>query len=383
MSRPKFGSIYQRKKRLPDGTIQTLPTLWIKYRKSGQVFRESSGSEKHAAAELLLKRRLGEIATGKFAGLGPERIQFRDLAKEVIRDYSENERSSSDHVERRLRLYLLPALGAVRAVDLGTSHIRRYIDQRRTSGAANATINRELAIVKRAFRLALESDPPLVARVPRMPKLEENNIRTGFLEHEKYLKLRAELPEEIRPLLVIGYHTGARLGELKLMRWDQVDLGANRITLNPGTTKNGEGRSLPIYGEMQQWLRIEKEIRDAQSPECPYVFRRGGKPVKNFRKSWSQACCRAQFPGLLFHDLRRTAVRNMVRAGIPEKIAMQISGHKTRSVFDRYNIVSDRDLDLAAERMQRHLESLGTLSGTPDQNEVQSEGGKIRASLLQ
>jgi integrase len=186
--------------------------------------------------------------------------------------------------------------------------------------------------------------------------------------------LREELPVEVRLLFVVGYHTGARLAELESLLWEKVDLAAKRITLNPGTTKNGEGRSLPIYVEMHQRLTIEKEIREAQYPECHYVFRRGGKPIKNFRKSWAQATLRAKLNGLLFHDLRRTAVRNMVRAGVPEKIAMQISGHKTRSVFDRYNIVNDRDLDLAAQRMQRHVESLGTLLGTPEQERGQTEG---------
>jgi hypothetical protein len=144
----------------------------------------------------------------------------------------------------------------------------------------------------------------------------------------------------------------------------QVDLKAKRIRLEPGTTKNKEGRSLPVYGEMLKSLQSEKEIRDAEYPECQAVFQRHGKQVKNFRKAWASACECADLAGLLFHDLRRTAVRNMVRAGIPEKIAMQISGHKTRSVFDRYNIVSDRDLDLAAQRMEQHLQSLGTISGT-------------------
>ena len=119
----KLGSIYQRTKKRPDGTVHTLPTWWIKYRKDGQVFRESSGSEKHADAERLLKRRLGEIATGRFAGLGPERIRFSDLTAPVTTDYSENGRSSLAHVERRLRLHLFPALGAVRAADFGTNHI--------------------------------------------------------------------------------------------------------------------------------------------------------------------------------------------------------------------------------------------------------------------
>ena len=383
MSRVSFGSIYRRKKKEANGTVKTLPVWWIKYRKNGQVFRESAKSDKYADAERLLKVRVGDIATGKFAGLGPERIRFLDLAEEVVTDYRQNERSSLGHVERRLHKHLLPAFGAVRAADFSTTHVKRYIEQRRTEGAANSTVNRELAIIKRAFRLAAESDPPRVTRIPRIVMLEENNIRTGFLEHEAYVRLRDELPEEIRPLFVVGYYTGARLGELKSLRWDQVDQSASRITLNPGTTKNGEGRSLPIYGEMHDWLKIEKEIRDARFPECPYVFRRGGKPIKNFRKSWAQATVRAKLEGLLFHDLRRTAVRNMVRAGVPEKIAMQISGHKTRSIFDRYNIVNDRDLDLAAERMQRHMDNLGTLSGTPPHANTQNEEAEKRATLLQ
>ena len=178
-----------------------------------------------------------------------------------------------------------------------------------------------------------------------------------------------------------------------MMRWDQVDLIANRLTLWAGTTKNKRGRSAPIYGEMREWLLIEKEIRDRQFPQCPYVFRRGGKPIKNFRKSWAGACERAGLTGLVFHDLRRSAVRNMTRAGIPEKIAMQISGHKTRSVFDRYDIVSDKDLDLAAERMRHHIanlerqspvcQPLGTLSGTPTIFGVRTKDNERRSSRLQ
>jgi integrase len=382
MRKPKFGSLYQRKKKAPDGTVTILPIWWIKYTKDGQVFRESSGSEKFADAERLLKRRGGEIVTGKFAGLGPERIRFKDLAEEVLSDYKVNERSSIGHVERRLRLHVLPAFGAIRAAHLGTHHVNRYIADRRDQNASNASINRELAIVKRAFHLALKSDPPRVARKPHIPKLEENNVRGGFLEHDAYIRLRQELPEEVRPLFVIAYHTGLRRGELLSLRWDQVDLAARRITLKPGTTKNKMGRSLPIYGEMQEWLQIEGEICDNDFSDCMYVFRRGNKPVKDFRKSWDAACTRAGVPGLVFHDLRRSAVRNMVRAGIPEKIAMQISGHKTRSVFDRYNIINDKDLDLAADRMERHLASLGTLPGTPGESAI-AEGTEDTRKLLQ
>ena len=360
-----FGSVFQQKKKRSDGKAVALPTWWIKYSKGGQVFRESSGSYDQRDAERLLKRRLGEVVTGKFAGLTPERIRIRDLTAEVVHDYGDNDRSSLSHVERRLRLHILPPLGEIRAADFGTSEIRRYIATRRRESASNASINRELAILKRAFHLAAESDPPRVIRIPHFPMLEENNVRIGFLEHEAYTRLRDALPAEVRLLFIVAYHVGCRRGELLKISWSQVDLAAKRIRLEPGTTKNKEGRTLPIYGEMVELLQLEKQIRDATAPDCPFVFQRRGKPVRNFRKAWDAACRAAELEGLLFHDLRRTAVRNMVRAGIPEKTAMAISGHKTRSVFDRYNIVNDRDLTEAALKMEQHLAGLGILSGIP------------------
>lgn len=155
-------------------------------------------------------------------------------------------------------------------------------------------------IVKRAFRLALDSAPPQVTRAPKIAILEENNIRTGFLEYDAYARLHQELPEAIRSILVVGYDIGCRRGELMMMRWDQVDLAAHRLTLWAGTTKNKKDISAPIYGEMREWLVVEKEIRDTQSPQCPFVFRRGGKPIKDFRKSWAAACERVGLTGLVF-----------------------------------------------------------------------------------
>jgi integrase len=364
-SKRGFGSLYRQKKRRPDGTVIVLPTWWIKYSKNGQIFRESSGSYDGREAERLLKKRLGEVVTGKFAGLTPERIRIQDLTAGVVQDYADNERISLSHVEWRLRLHITPLLGNIRAADFGTSDLRRYISVRRRQNASNASINRELAILKRAFHLAAESDPPRVNRIPHFPMLEENNVRTGFLEHEAYMRLRDALPEGVQLLFVVAYHVGCRSGELLKVKWQQVDLTAMRIRLEAGTTKNKQPRTLPIYGEMIERIQIEKQIRDANFPNCKAVFHRYGKPIRNFRKSWETACQGAGLEGLLFHDLRRTAVRNMVRAGIPEKTAMAISGHKTRSTFDRYNIVNDRELTDAAVKMERHL---GILSGIPAKN---------------
>ncbi|MEN6532905.1 MAG: hypothetical protein ABFD89_04540, partial [Bryobacteraceae bacterium] len=115
--------------------------------------------------------------------------------------------------------------------------------------------------------------------------------------------------------------------------------------------------------------KMQRAIRAEKYPDCPRVFFRDGKPIKQFKNGWASACQRAGLwtgdaktgrPSVLFHDLRRTGVRNLLRAGVPEKIAMGISGHKTRSVFDRYNIVTESDLKDAARRLGEYLAHKGT-----------------------
>jgi integrase len=159
------------------------------------------------------------------------------------------------------------------------------------------------------------------------------------------------------------------------LTWRQIDLEAGTVRLEPGTTKNREGRLVVLPAELHAALREQRvktsalERREKQI--IPWVFHRNGKPIGDFRTAWQGACRRAGQPGRLIHDFRRTAVRNMVRAGIPERVAMTITGHKTRSVFDRYHIVSEGDLREAARKLSGTATLMGTISGTIDKNAAQ------------
>jgi len=304
------------------------------------------------------------VATGSFRGLAPERVRLSDLFADLEQEYILNERRSLPHLQARLKH--LKQFSTVRAADFTSRHVDQCILARKRNEASNSTINRELQVLKRALVLATRCDPPKIVRMPYVRLLPENNVRRGFLDDAQYLRLRNELPDYLRPLFVVAYHLGNRLGELRRMRRDQVGFKRNQIRLNPGETKNKRGRVLPMHGEMSHWLEMQKAIRDAEFPTCLYVFHHEGNPIVDFRKAWKSATQRADLTGTLFHDLRRSAVRNMREAGIPENVAMEISGHRTRSVFERYNIVSDRDLKAAAEKMQtRFKRSMKSLAKRP------------------
>jgi len=326
---------------------------WIKFYSNGVPQYESSKSHKESDALRLLKRRLGEVESETYAAQSG-RILVSELLDDLLRDYrANNPKSYTDFampVVKRLRA----EFGKHRTSSITTDRLIRYQDERRQT-AANATINREMALLRRAFHLGEQATPKKVHLIPRFPMLPENNVRKGFLERSQYEALLLELPAELKPLLTVGYHIGCRRGELVPLQVSQVDLAAGIIRLNPGETKNDEGRILPIYGDMIPVLAAQLAEIHERWPFCRFVFHRCGQRMQDFRESWDKAAERAGVPGLLFHDLRRSAVRNMIRAGIPERVAMAISGHKTRAMLDRYNIVSERDIREAGTRMEAYF----------------------------
>ena len=156
--------------------------------------------------------------------------------------------------------------------------------------------------------------------------------------------------------------TGWRKQEILTLKWNQVDLNERTVRLEVGSTKNGKGRLIYRDGELLETIQAQWERRKVvEIPGQPstlyqFVFHHGGQPVRDFRKAWAKACKETGLGAKMLHDFRRTAVRNMVRAGTNERVAMKISGHQTRSVFDRYNIVSEDDLKDAARRSWEHAQ---------------------------
>jgi integrase len=374
-----MGSIYKRKWKDPK-TREWVEgeTYWIKYYRNGKPYRESTHSSKITKAEKLLKKREGEIAEGKLPGIYFDKVTFEELAKDYITDYKVNGRDTLAKAERCVK-YLKKNFGGLKVTEITTASVKAYIEKRMQEGLSNASINRELAALKRMFHLAAECTPPKVSLIPHIPMLKESNVRKGFFEHEEYKSLKEVLPEELRPLITFAYHSGWRKAEILGLTWDRVDLKEGAVRLDPGETKNEEGRTLYMNEELMEEM---KALQSRRHLGCPYVFHRDGEPIKDFRGSWDTACIKVglfeilkdgqgnpvvikdkkrneevvKVPTKIFHDFRRTAIRDMVRSGVSERVAMRISGHKTRSVFDRYNIVSDQDLKEAAQKKQAYLE---------------------------
>lgn len=341
-------------------------TWWIKYYRNGKSYRESSETDKKMVAKKLLDRREGDIAQGKTPGVQFDKVTFDELAEEFLTEYKINGRKSIVRAEQSVD-HLKGYFTGYKISSINTPAINGYVMSRLEEEAANGTINRELSALKRMLNLGATQTPPVVDRVPHIPMLKENNIRKGFFEHSEFIALRNALPVFLKGFATFGYKTGWRISEIFSITWAQVDRNQGIVRLEVGETKNNDGRTVYLDDELKDVFNQQWELRKAKGVLIPYVFPNllGTGPIKDIRRSWFKALEKAGLQRKLFHDLRRTAVRNMVRSGIPERVAMMISGHKTRSVFDRYNIVNQTDLKEAAKRQEEYLENqMGTILGT-------------------
>jgi len=354
----------------------------------GKEVRESTETPDYKKARRFHKQKLDEIAADrqdlkKFVTPMDRRVCVGALLDALEADFKLRGIDSPQFCShlKPIRSYFDDR----RAVGFAAESVDAYIEERLDADKSSATINRETQLLGQALRLALERQ-----RIPTMPSirhLPENNARQGFFERPDFEAVVAALPEYLRDFTRFAYLTGWRKGEIASLRWVDVDRDGGAIRLRPENAKNGKGRTVMLDGDLtdvikRRWQARLVEDEKGEPRVVDLVFHRDGEMVGDFRKAWASACFDAglveavlddkQQPILdssgkvkrrharLFHDLRRTAVRNMVRAGVPERVAMEISGHRTRAVFDRYNIVSEDDLRTAAKKTTLYVDTLPT-----------------------
>jgi len=320
------------------------------------------------------------------------RVRFDELAADMVNDYKVNNKRSLNVLEMRLKKHVLPFCGARRVSSITTADVNRFILQRQQAGATNGEINRELTAV--SVGSLLESK---AARSSRS-RISQCSVKTTFaLDFSSAcssMRSQGLSPTDLKPVAQFAYVTGWRIpSEVLKLSWSQIDFLAGEVRLNAGTPKNNDGRVFPFTAELRSLLqRLHSETRQLERQKkivVRWVFNREGKRIGSFRKAWSRACMEAGLPVVIRykkdraenvvryksgpkkgepviehiaakaipHDFRRTAVRNLVRAGIPEAVAMKMTGHKTRSVFERYNIVSSSDLAEAARKLDAAMHS--------------------------
>lgn len=278
--------------------------------------------------------------------------------------------------------HLKDKFSAIRVDDVTTAMVNEYISSRRVAGMGNGTINREVALLRAMFNLGTKQTPLMVDRVPAFPKrLVEPPARKGFVTDKEYAVLAANAKDVwLRAFIAAAYSFGFRKGELLKLRVRQVDLLERLIVLEEGTTKNNAARKVYMTEEVFQLMC---ECVRGKKPDGFVFTRENGERVVDPREEWYSLCVSSglgkyesakrrngkeyqRYVGLNPHDFRRSAIRNMTRRGVNDTTAMKISGHKTRSVFMRYNIVDERDLAEAARKIEagRQVDFNGSKSDT-------------------
>jgi len=347
---------------------------WCQYYQDGRQIRTSTQTHVKAEALAFLRKLMDGRDKGEVPVTDVKKLRYADLRQALIDSYvalgNKSLKERADGTENIAGLKALDEFcrfkqgpnsdGKITVTDRGVNVIQlttefasQFIRERKADGVGNAAINRSLAALRRMLKLAKRSKK--IHDVPYIEFLKEPSARKGFLTVEQFDELIGLLPTHLRPLVTLLYFCGTRIGEALQIEWSQVDLDARTIRLEGEQTKTDEARTLPLPPALVMMLDVELTERTGR------VF-----DGTNLRKEWTKACAAAGlgtltevegrpydpiYSGLTLHDLRRSAVRNLVNAGVPERVAMSISGHKTRSVFDRYHIVSTEDVTNAMQKV--------------------------------
>jgi integrase len=363
---------------------------FIRYWHRGKKHVETSGTPDYKKAKKIYKDRVIELGADK---LGLSKFIEPKIQKKTVDELLDllkadyeirgkwNPRVNA-HIESLRKGSLIDGerdgkgIGDICASALTSEDVYEYIKNRRSKrdeqpekdeqpeNTANATINRETQLLKQAYKLFGKLGPG-----PKCLRLPEDNAREGFFEKHEFLAVVQNMPEDLKDFCWFGYLTGWRKGEIASLKWADLNLESKTMRLRHSESKNGEARWIMIEdGELLQLFQRRAEARafkgkDGETTISEYVFHRKGAKIGDFEKSWASACEAANVGEKLFHDFRRTAARNMRRAGVPEEIAMKTTGHKTPSMFRRYNITNDEDIKKAIQQTQAFVSALPDKKG--------------------
>ncbi len=374
---------------------------WIALYVDGRLQRESTHMSDEKQAEKYLQKRRNAARAHELNPVMPfitrkqNKRTVTDLMNALQFHFEAHDQASAPTLSNINRIR--QDFGAKRATSLTAADVNEYIEERQESGDANATINRTTQLLKQAYKLV---NLPLPGPEPITRLDESDNVRKGFFTEPEIRRVLARLPPDLADFVLFGWCTGMRKGEIASLRW--TDHEDHCIELRGKNAKNGKPRSIPLVGELAELIERRKAARilkrNGTVTLASLIFHRDGEPILEFRKSWHSACVASglgqwvcpdcvgdegtedegqhifeldakgkcprcsnvfnyddrKYAGRLFHDLRRSAVRDMINAGVPQADAKLISGHKSDSVFDRYNIRDKDDTRRALERTQAY-----------------------------
>ena len=380
------GSLFREKYRdKKTGRHKACRTWTMKLWVGGKALKRPSETTSRAVANKKLEQWKAEVRQGIYVP-DADQTRFGDLASLLLDEYRANRRKSLDRMEDAVN-HLSEFFAGCRAQAISTERTLAYVRHRQEQQAANATINRELAALKRMFRLGEKVGR--VVRRPYVAMLQERNARTGFFERSEFDAVLAHLPDDLRAVLEVANDTGWRVkSEILTHQWPHVDFRSGWLRLDPGETKNGEGRQFPLTPDLRAVLERQRERTTTEEKTTgaviPWVFHRAGMQIKSFRRAWVTACKKAGIPERVPHDFRRTAVRNLERAGVPRSTAMKMVGHRTESIYRRYAIVDEAMLKEGAAKLQTlHDTQQGPVSNVvrlADAKRLGSSSGRVAST---
>ena len=349
----------------------------------GVRHRQSTKQAEEAKAQKVLGRLLAEVDSHAFRAPAAQRLTVAQLLASVVPDLEARGKRSAKRARQGIAAITKTTLAGRKAARVTTDTLTRYVLERRDMGAADATVKYELALVRRAFRLAVRDRR--LSSAPEIPSLSVHNARNVLIDRAAFERIRTAMgqvrtsPEMLYDLVTIGYYLGWRLNETLGLTWDRIDVRQGTIRLLDGTdaaltthtTKNDEGRvlrfdTMPELAEALQRRRAYTEAMEvANGARIAFVFHRNGKRVRDVKEAWETALEKAGFPKVKdargrtwnayrWHDFRRTTATTLIEAGVPEEVAMKVTGHRTREVFRRYRIVGTTALAEAGRLRTAH-----------------------------